>query len=75
NVDILSWKKRLSRVMHHPGTSETKRMLNEICKPAVQAVADELEKRAVTVDVQEVELEEDPELYHSDITIHLEEEQ
>lgn len=75
NVDILNWKKRLSRVMHHPGTSETKRMLNEICKPAVQAVADELEKRAVTVDVQEVELEEDPELYHLDITIHLEEEQ
>lgn len=75
NVDILNWKKRLTRVMHHPGTFETERMLNEICFPAVQAVANELEKRAVKVDVVKVPLEEDQALYHLDITIHLEEEQ
>ncbi|MCU4413566.1 choline transporter [Acinetobacter sp. WU_MDCI_Axc73] len=75
NVDILNWKKRLSRVMHHPGTFETKKMLNEICRPAVLAVTEELQKRAVQVDITEVPLEEDAELYHLDITIHLEEEQ
>ncbi|MEC8057766.1 MAG: choline BCCT transporter BetT, partial [Pseudomonadota bacterium] len=75
NVDILNWKKRLSRVMHHPGTFETKKMLNEICRPAVVAVTEELQKRAIQVDVTEVPLEEDAELYHLDITIHLEEEQ
>ena len=61
--------------MHHPGTFETKKMLNEICRPAVLAVTEELQKRAVQVDVTEVPLEEDAELYHLDITIHLEEEQ
>ncbi|WP_171497316.1 BCCT family transporter, partial [Acinetobacter junii] len=75
HVDILNWKKRLSRVMHHPGTFETKKMLNEIYHPAVLAVTEELQKRAVRVDVTEVPLEEDAELYHLDITIHLEEEQ
>ena len=75
NVDILNWKKRLSRVMHHPGTSDTKRMLDEICRPAVLAVAEEMQKRGVNIDVQESALEQDPTLYHLDLIIHLEEEQ
>lgn len=75
NVDILNWKQRLSRVMHHPGTSETRRMLDTVCKPAVQAVADELIKQGMNVDVQQTPLEDEEALYHLDITIHLEEEQ
>ena len=29
NVDI-HWKQRLTRVMHHPGTTETRRMLDTV---------------------------------------------
>ncbi|MFP0369641.1 choline transporter [Acinetobacter baumannii] len=75
NVDILNWKQRLTRVMHHPGTTETRRMLDTVCKPAVQAVADELIKQGMNVDVQQTPLEDEEALYHLDITIHLEEEQ
>ena len=35
NVDIFNWKKRLSRVMLHPSLSQTRSMLNEVCKPAI----------------------------------------
>ncbi|NEU36108.1 high-affinity choline transporter BetT, partial [bacterium LRH843] len=75
NVDILNWKKRLSRVMHHPGTTDTRRMLDDICRPAVMAVAEEMQKRGIDISVQESALEEDPNLYHLDLMIHLEEEQ
>ena len=71
NVDILNWKQRLTRVMHHPGTTETRRMLDTVCKPAVQAVADELIKQGMNVDVQQTPLEDEEALYHLDITIHL----
>ena len=39
--------------MHHPGTTETKRMLDEVCLPAMQAVADELMKRGVEASVEQ----------------------
>ncbi len=57
--------------MHHPGTTETRRMLDTVCKPAVQAVADELIKQGMNVDVQQTPLEDEEALYHLDITIHL----
>ncbi|RSR80406.1 high-affinity choline transporter BetT, partial [Acinetobacter baumannii] len=41
----------------------------------VQAVADELIKQGMNVDVQQTPLEDEEALYHLDITIHLEEEQ
>ncbi len=75
NVDIFNWKKRLNRVMHHPGTTETKRMLDEVCLPAMQAVADELMKRGVEASVEQKLLEDELPLYHLDIIIHLEQEQ
>jgi len=74
NVDILNWKQRLSRVMHHPGSSETKRMLDNVCAPAVKTVADELIKRGMNVEVTQGELEDSDMLYHLDLTINIEEE-
>ena len=74
NVDILNWKQRLSRVMHHPGIHETLRMLDNVCSPAVQTVADELIKRGMNVEVNQGESEYHDKLYHLDLTIFIEDE-
>lgn len=75
NVDILNWKKRLSRVMLHPSLSQTRTMLDDVCKPAIEAVATELIDKGIQVNIQEKSLEEEPELYHLDLTIQLDEEE
>ena len=75
NVDILNWKKRLSRVMLHPSLSQTRTMLDNVCKPAIEAVATELIDKGIQVNIQEKSLEEEPELYHLDLTIQLYEEE
>ncbi|MFV5524078.1 choline transporter [Acinetobacter variabilis] len=75
NVDIFNWKKRLSRVMLHPSLSQTRAMLDEVCKPAIEAVATELTDKGIQVNIQEKPLEEEPELYHLDLTIQLDEEE
>ncbi|WP_422197408.1 choline transporter [Acinetobacter sp.] len=75
NVDILNWKKRLSRVMLHPSLSQTRTMLDNVCKPAIEAVATELIDKGIQVNIQEKSLEEEPELYHLDLTIQLDEEE
>jgi len=75
NVDILNWKKRLSRVMLHPSLSQTRTMLDNVCKPAIEAVATELIDKGIQVNIQEKSLEEAPELYHLDLTIQLDEEE
>ena len=75
NVDIFNWKKRLSRVMLHPSLPQTQSMLNEVCKPAIEAVAAELITKGVHVDVQEKPVEDEPELYHLDLIIQLDEEE
>lgn len=75
NVDILNWKKRLSRVMLHPSLPQTRTMLDNVCKPAIEAVATELIDKGIQVNIQEKPLEEEPELYHLDLTIQLDEEE
>ena len=75
NVDILNWKKRLSRVMLHPSLSQTRTMLDNVCKTAIEAVATELIDKGIQVNIQEKSLEEEPELYHLDLTIQLDEEE
>ncbi|WP_313584119.1 choline transporter [Acinetobacter variabilis] len=75
NVDIFNWKKRLSRVMLHPSLSQTRAMLDDVCKPAIEAVATELTDKGIQVNIQEKPLEEEPELYHLDLTIQLDEEE
>lgn len=75
NVDITHWKRRLGRMMHHPTKAQTMQMLNNICKPAIFAVAAELELRGLKVRIDEHVLEDHTELYHLDIIIELEEEE
>ncbi|WP_180052585.1 MULTISPECIES: choline transporter [unclassified Acinetobacter] len=75
NVDIFNWKKRLSRVMLHPSLSQTRAMMDDVCKPAIEAVATELTDKGIQVNIQEKSLEEEPELYHLDLTIQLDEEE
>ncbi len=75
NVDILNWKKRLNRVMLHPSFAQTQQMLEDVCKPAIQAVATELISKGVNVDVVEKALEDEPDLYHLDLSIQFGEEE
>ncbi|ANF83339.1 high-affinity choline transporter BetT (plasmid) [Acinetobacter sp. NCu2D-2] len=75
NVDIFNWKKRLSRVMLHPSISQTIKMLDEVCKPAIQAVAEELDRKGVQVTVNEKPLEHGQGLYHLDLQIELADEE
>ncbi|WP_160243186.1 choline transporter [Acinetobacter indicus] len=75
NVDILNWKKRLSRVMLHANLSQTQQMLEEVCKPAMQAVATEFINKGIQVDLAEKALDDEPELSHLDLTIQLDEEE
>ncbi|QIO05907.1 choline transporter [Acinetobacter shaoyimingii] len=76
NVDILNWKNRLSRVMLHPSLAQTRKMLNEVCKPAMQEVAEELNRKGIIVAVNERELDDDDHgLYHLDLQIDLGEEE
>ncbi|QIC76088.1 choline transporter [Acinetobacter indicus] len=75
NVDIFNWKKRLSRVMLHANLSQTQQMLEEVCKPAMQAVATEFINKGIQVDLAEKVLDDEPELSHLDLTIQLDEEE
>ncbi|MCC3261937.1 BCCT family transporter, partial [Paenibacillus polymyxa] len=52
--DVLNWKQRLSRVMNYPGTQYTQKMLDKVCRPAMQDVARELELRGAKVEFSEV---------------------
>lgn len=75
NVDIFNWKKRLSRVMLHPSVAQTVKMLDEVCKPAIEAVAEELTRKGVEVTVNEKELDTSNGLYHLDLQIALDAEE
>ncbi len=75
NVDIFNWKKRLSRVMLHPSVAQTVKMLDEVCKPAIEAVAEELTRKGVEVTVNEKELDAGNGLYHLDLQIALDAEE
>lgn len=75
NVDIFNCKKRLSRVMLHANLSQTQQMLEEVCKPAMQAVATEFINKGIQVDLVEKALDDEPELSHLDLTIQLDEEE
>ena len=75
NVDIFNWKKRLSRVMLHANLSQTQQMLEEVCKPAMQAVATEFINKGIQVDLAGKALDDEPELSHLDLTIQLDEEE
>lgn len=75
NVDILNWRQRLSRVMHHPGRKTTLNMLDQVCKPALEAVVEELRRKGAQVTLTEKLIEDDEPLYHIDLMIDLVNEQ
>ncbi len=73
--DRLNWKQRISRVMHYPGSTHTKKMLDTVCLPAMQEVALELERRGAVVQVSELPPLEDERLNHLEMLVTLGEEQ
>lgn len=75
NVDILNWKQRLSRVMHHPERQNTLIMLETVCKPALEEVVKELNKKGTEAILSVKALDDDHDLYHIDLTIGLKSEQ
>ncbi|MCZ5551295.1 BCCT family transporter [Escherichia coli] len=56
--DRLSWKKRLSRLMNYPGTRYTKQMMETVCYPAMEEVAQELRLRGAYVELKSLPPEE-----------------
>lgn len=73
--DRLNWKQRISRVMHYPGSTHTKKMIDTVCRPAMEEVATELERRGAKVQVSERPPLEDERLNHLEMLVNLGEEQ
>lgn len=73
--DRLNWKQRISRVMHYPGSTHTRKMLESICRPAMEEVALELERRGAQVQVNELSPTGDERLNHLEMLVSLADEQ
>ncbi len=73
--DRLNWKQRISRVMHYPGSTHTKKMIDTVCRPAMEEVATELERRGAKVQVSERPPLEDERLNHLEMLVNLGKEQ
>ncbi|MEI9532796.1 choline transporter [Moellerella wisconsensis] len=71
----LNWKQRISRVMNFPGTKYTQRMLDLVCRPAMQDVAKELSLRGADVQFSELPAENGERLYRLELIVSLGEEQ
>ncbi|BES84374.1 high-affinity choline transporter BetT [Pectobacterium araliae] len=73
--DRLNWKQRISRVMNFPGTTHTQKMLENVCKAAMNDVARELRLRGASVVVNELPPVEDERLNHLELLVDLGDEQ
>ncbi|WP_233964485.1 choline transporter [Pectobacterium versatile] len=73
--DRLNWKQRLSRVMNFPGTTHTQKMLDNVCKAAMEDVARELRLRGASVEVNDLPPVEDERLNHLELLVDLGDEQ
>ncbi|UYA61022.1 High-affinity choline uptake protein BetT [Pectobacterium sp. F1-1] len=73
--DRLNWKQRISRVMNFPGTTHTQKMLDNVCKAAMEDVARELRLRGASVEVNELPPVEDERLNHLELLVDLGDEQ
>ncbi|VDZ69263.1 High-affinity choline uptake protein BetT (plasmid) [Klebsiella aerogenes] len=69
--DRLSWKKRLSRLMNYPGTRYTRQMMETVCFPAMEEVAQELKLRGAYVELKSLPPEEGDNLGHLDLLVHM----
>ncbi|MBA0219104.1 choline transporter [Pectobacterium brasiliense] len=73
--DRLNWKQRLSRVMNFPGATHTQKMLDNVCKAAMEDVARELRLRGASVAVNDLPPVEDERLNHLELLVDLGDEQ
>ncbi|AVT58273.1 choline transporter [Pectobacterium versatile] len=73
--DRLNWKQRISRVMNFPGTTHTQKMLDNVCKAAMEDVARELRLRGANVEVNDLPPVEDERLNHLELLVDLGDEQ
>ncbi|MBN3218527.1 choline transporter [Pectobacterium polaris] len=73
--DRLNWKQRISRVMNFPGTTHTQKMLDNVCKAAMDDVARELRLRGANVEVNDLPPVEDERLNHLELLVDLGDEQ
>ena len=73
--DRLNWKQRISRVMNFPGTTYTQKMLDNVCKAAMEDVARELRLRGTSVEVNDLPPVEDERLNHLELLVDLGDEQ
>ncbi|APS30631.1 choline transporter [Pectobacterium brasiliense] len=73
--DRLNWKQRISRVMNFPGTTHTQKMLDNVCKAAMEDVARELHLRGASVEVNDLPPVEDERLNHLELLVDLGDEQ
>ncbi|ASY79958.1 high-affinity choline transporter BetT [Pectobacterium polaris] len=73
--DRLNWKQRISRVMNFPGTTHTQKMLDNVCKTAMDDVARELRLRGANVEVNDLPPVEDERLNHLELLVDLGDEQ
>ncbi|MBC8947662.1 choline transporter [Xenorhabdus sp. TS4] len=71
----LNWKQRLSRMMHFPGTKNTQRMLDMVCRPAMLEVAKELVVRGAKVQFNALPAKEDKRLNPLELIVNLGDEQ
>ncbi len=49
----VSWRRRLSTILHSPTRQDARRFLDEVAAPALRAVADELGKRGLNVSLHD----------------------
>lgn len=71
----LNWKQRLSRMMHFPGTKNTQRMLDMVCRPAMLEVAKELVVRGAKVQFNALPAKENKRLNPLELIVDLGDEQ
>ncbi len=73
--DRLGWKKRVSRLMNYPGTHHTHEMMERVCLPAMEEVAQELQVRGASVELNNLPPEEGENLGHLELLVHMGDEQ
>lgn len=74
--DTRKWRQRLARSMSYPGSRQTRRTLDDVCRPAMNDVCEELRKQGATVELSEEPIsDEENALPHLDLNVSMAEEQ
>lgn len=74
--DTRKWRLRLARSMSYPGSRQTRRTLDDVCRPAMQDVCEELRKQGATVELSEAPSNDSENaLPHLDLNVSMADEQ